>query len=131
MTAAAARNRDLDVMVFDSLPIPPVYPGALVNFFTMWYICTASVAGGTSVMPGENREGWLERTNRTLQSSVGSAGPAAAASYSLIGAIVVLGGLGYALDRWRGTGPWGLLGGLLLGLVVGFYQLAMTVWHKP
>jgi ATP synthase protein I len=82
-------------------------------------------------MPGENREGFLERATRTFSTSVGRAGPAAAASYGLIGAIVLFGGLGYAVDRWQGTAPWGLIGGLLLGLAVGFYQLAMSVWHKP
>ena len=30
----------------------------------------------------------------------------------------------------RGTSPWFLLGGLIAGLVVGFYGLARTVWHK-
>ena len=39
-------------------------------------------------------------------------------------------GVGYALDRWLGTSPWFLLGGLIAGLVVGFYGLARTVWHK-
>ena len=82
-------------------------------------------------MPGDNREGLLVRATRTFTTSVGRAGPAAAASYALIGAIVLLGGLGYGLDRWLGSAPWGLLGGLLLGLAVGFYQLAMSVWHKP
>src|SRR5205814_1115527 len=48
----------------------------------------------------------------------------------LIGAIMLLGGIGYAVDRWRGTSPWFLLGGLLLGIIVGFYELAKTVWHK-
>jgi F0F1-type ATP synthase assembly protein I len=51
-------------------------------------------------------------------------------SYTLIGAIVFLGGLGYALDRWRGTSPWGLIGGLALGLVVGFYELAKAIWPR-
>ena len=58
------------------------------------------------------------------------AGPAAGASYTLIGAIMLLGGIGYALDAWRGTSPWFLLGGLLLGIVVGFYELAKTVWRR-
>ena len=58
------------------------------------------------------------------------AGPVALASYSLIGAILVLGGIGYALDAWRGGGHWFLLGGLLLGLIVGFYELAKAVFHK-
>ena len=45
------------------------------------------------------------------------------------GAIVMLGGIGYAVDWWRGAHThWFLLGGLLVGLVVGFYDLAKTVW---
>ena len=48
------------------------------------------------------------------------------ASYTLIGAIMLLGGIGYAIDRWRGTSPWFLLGGLLLGMSSGF-----TIWQKP
>lgn len=51
-------------------------------------------------------------------------------SYSLIGAILLLGGIGYAVDYWRGTSPWFLLSGLLLGLVVGFYELAKTVFKR-
>ena len=43
---------------------------------------------------------------------------------------ILLGGLGYAIDAWRGTSPWFLLGGLLLGLAVGFYELAKAFWHK-
>ncbi len=60
---------------------------------------------------------------------VARSGPAAAVGYTLIGAIILLGGLGLVLDQWRGTSPWFLLGGLLLGLVVGFYELAKTMWR--
>lgn len=52
------------------------------------------------------------------------------ASYTLIGAILLLGGIGYVLDRWVGTTPWFVLAGLLMGLIVGFYELAKSVWHK-
>jgi ATP synthase protein I len=72
----------------------------------------------------------LARSARALQDTVQRAGPAAGASYTLIGAIVLLGGIGYAVDRWQGTAPWGLLVGLLLGIVVGFYELARTVWPR-
>jgi F0F1-type ATP synthase assembly protein I len=41
-----------------------------------------------------------------------------------------LGGIGYALDHWLGTAPWCLVGGLILGIIVGFYELAKTVWSK-
>ena len=75
-------------------------------------------------------DGFLSRSSRRLQEVVEQAGPAAGASYTLIGAIIVLGGIGYAIDAWRGTSPWFLLGGLLLGIVVGMWELARTVWHK-
>jgi len=68
----------------------------------------------------------LEKLNESLR----KAGPAAMASYSLIGAILLFAGLGYALDRWLQTSPWFMIGGLMLGVVVGFYQLAMTVWRR-
>ena len=72
----------------------------------------------------------LERAAKAFQRNVTRAGPVAAASYTLIGAIILLGGIGYALDRWRGTSPWFVLGGLLLGIVVGFYELARAVWPR-
>jgi F0F1-type ATP synthase assembly protein I len=72
----------------------------------------------------------FRRSAESFQDNVRRAGPAAGASYTLIGAIVLLGGIGYMVDRWQGTGPWGLLAGLLLGLVVGFYELAKVVWHR-
>jgi F0F1-type ATP synthase assembly protein I len=71
----------------------------------------------------------LARATKNLQDNIRRSGPAAAASYTIVGAIILLGGIGYAIDRWRGTSPWFLLGGLLLGLVVGFYDLARAVWH--
>jgi F0F1-type ATP synthase assembly protein I len=82
-------------------------------------------------MQDDDRARSLGRSLRTLQRSVQRAGPAAAASYSLIGAILFLGGIGYACDHWFGTAPWGLVVGLMVGIVVGFYQLAKSVWRRP
>lgn len=70
------------------------------------------------------------RSLKALQANISRSGPAAAASYTLIGAIILLGGIGYAIDEWRGTSPWGLLCGLMLGLIVGFYELAKTLWQR-
>jgi F0F1-type ATP synthase assembly protein I len=68
---------------------------------------------------------------KALQTTVQSSGPAAMVSYTLIGAIILLGGIGYAIDEWRGTSPWFLFGGLVLGLLVGFYELAKkTIWRS-
>jgi F0F1-type ATP synthase assembly protein I len=68
----------------------------------------------------------LASSMKALQENVVRAGPAAAASYTMVGALVLLGGIGYALDAWRGTSPWFLLGGLALAIVVGFYELIKT-----
>lgn len=70
------------------------------------------------------------RSLKYLQENLRRAGPAAAASYTLIGAIVLLGGAGYALDWALGTAPWLLMTGLLVGVAVGFYELARTVWRR-
>jgi F0F1-type ATP synthase assembly protein I len=78
----------------------------------------------------DNSESNLAKSARALQHTAEQAGPAAGAGYTLIGAILLLGGVGYALDYWRATSPWFLIGGLLLGIVVGMYELAKTVWHK-
>jgi ATP synthase protein I len=67
---------------------------------------------------------------RSLQENASRSGTAAAGSYTLIGAIILLGGLGFGFDYWRGTSPWGVLIGLLLGLVVGFYELIKTTWRR-
>jgi F0F1-type ATP synthase assembly protein I len=82
-------------------------------------------------MPGDDDgELFLARSLKHLQENIRRSGPAAAAGYTLIGAILLLGGIGYALDNWRGTSPWFLLGGLLLGIVVGFYELARIVFRR-
>jgi F0F1-type ATP synthase assembly protein I len=72
-----------------------------------------------------------KRPLKTLSDNVRRAGPAAAASYTLIGGIMLLGGIGYAIDLYRGAGHAFLITGLILGIVVGFYELAMSVFRRP
>ena len=72
------------------------------------------------------RSAELSKQARALQENVERAGPAAAASYTLVGGIILLGAIGYGLDSWQGTSPWFLLAGLTLGIVVGFYELIKT-----
>ena len=70
------------------------------------------------------------RSLRYFQENLRRAGPAIAASYALIGAIVLFGGIGYAVDRWQGTSPWFAVGGLLLGVIVGLYEIAKVIWPR-
>ncbi len=63
-----------------------------------------------------------------FQKIVQKSGPAAGASYALIGAVIVFGLIGYYLDNRFNSQPWFLLGGILLGIISGFYQLAKTIW---
>jgi F0F1-type ATP synthase assembly protein I len=44
------------------------------------------------------------------------------AVFSLATAIVAFLLIGWLLDRWLKTGPWLLVGGIVFGAVVGFYQ---------
>jgi len=81
-------------------------------------------------MPNENPDSFLARSLRQTQENLRRAGPAATAGYTLLGSIIMLGGIGYAVDSWRGTSPWFLLAGLLLGVVVGFFELAKVIWRK-
>ena len=111
---------------------PLISPASIGELFhKVRYTRSRSVADNVSfAMPKETRERLLARSAKSLQENAERAGPAASASYTLIGAIILLGGIGYAVDRWQGTSPWFLLAGLALGLIVGFYELARTVWHR-
>jgi len=42
-------------------------------------------------------------------------------------AFLSFGGVGYAVDWWRGTSPWFLLVGLTVGILFGFYNLVASL----
>jgi F0F1-type ATP synthase assembly protein I len=81
-------------------------------------------------MAKSKRDFSLDQATKSLQENIVGAGGVATASYTLIGAIILLGGLGYLVDSWRGTSPWFLLTGLILGMVVGFWELVKAVFWK-
>ena len=63
------------------------------------------------------------QANKALQENLDRNEPRIFASYALIGAVLLLGGVGYAIDRWAATSPWFLLVGLLAGILFGVYNL--------
>ena len=84
----------------------------------------------TAFMAKKNSSFSYSRSAKSLQENAERAGSAAGASYTLVGGILVLGGIGYGIDKWQGTSPWGLIIGLALGMIVGFYDLVKTTWHR-
>ena len=49
-------------------------------------------------------------------------GFAYAAGFTLFASVVAVGGIGWLMDRWLGTEPWLLVGGIALGSAVGLFQ---------
>ena len=80
--------------------------------------------------PKKDTPSAFSQATESLQETASSSVGAAAVSYTLIGSIILLGGLGYGFDSWRGTAPWGVLVGLMLGIVVGFYEMIKATWRK-
>ena len=60
---------------------------------------------------------------QSLQKAIG-------ASYSVLGALAFFGFGGYWLDRYRENEKFWLIIGLLLGVVVGMYELAKYILKK-
>ncbi len=80
--------------------------------------------------PKDDYGNFLAQSFHYFQKFVRQAGPAASASYTLIAAVLVLGGIGFGIDRWLNTTPVFSLGGLFLGLIVGFYALGKLILKK-
>jgi F0F1-type ATP synthase assembly protein I len=72
-------------------------------------------------------ESFVRAANESMQENLDRAEPVIFAAYAVIGAILLLGSGGYALDRWLGTQPWFLLAGVVVGLCAAFYSLSRAV----
>ena len=64
-----------------------------------------------------------QNSRKTLQKAIG-------ASYSMLGALALFGFGGYWLDRYRESENFWLIIGLLLGVVIGMYELAKYIFKK-
>ncbi len=76
----------------------------------------------------ENRSGSdLGKSFAYFQKILQQAGPAASASYGLLASVLIFTFLGWYIDAYNGSSPKGVLSGLAIGLIVGFYHLLKTV----
>ena len=64
-----------------------------------------------------------QNSRKTLQKAI-------AASYSILGALALFGVGGYWLDRYMESKNFWLIIGLLLGVVIGMYELAKYILKK-
>lgn len=81
-------------------------------------------------MAVDDRETTFARSLKFFQEGLRKSGAAMLAGYMLIASILAFGAIGYGLDLWLDRSPWFLLGGLLLGIVVGFVELARIIWRR-
>ncbi len=73
-------------------------------------------------MPNKSDE-FIQKVLREFQRIVRSSAPAASAAYTLLGSILLFSLLGYFFDSMMKSEPILLVFGIILGLVVGFFQL--------
>jgi F0F1-type ATP synthase assembly protein I len=66
---------------------------------------------------------FVRGATKSLKENLDRGEPVIVASYSIVGAILLLGGAGYLVDRWLETLPWFSLAGVSVGLCVAFYAL--------
>ena len=66
---------------------------------------------------------FFARSTQSFEDNLDRSAPAFFASYGLVGALLLLGAIGYLLDRWLDATPWLLIAGLVTGLVIGFSGL--------
>lgn len=74
-----------------------------------------------------NRQSDAAESNKALQETLDRGEPRIFAAYSLVGAILLCGAIGYGIDAWAGTRPWCVIAGLLIGIAIGFYSLISSV----
>jgi ATP synthase protein I len=60
--------------------------------------------------------------SRPTQEENRKAGFAYAAGFTVFASVAACTGIGYLLDRWLGTQPWCLLGGMVIGSAIGLWE---------
>lgn len=66
-------------------------------------------------------------TDQNEKDVVRKSGMVYAAVLSLLFSVLTMLFAGWALDAWLETSPWLLIGGIVLGSVVGFYQFIRLI----
>ena len=79
----------------------------------------------------ENRSGSdLGKSFAYFQKILQQSGPEASASYGLLASVLIFTFLGWYIDAYNCSSPKGVLLGLAIGLIVGFYHLLKTIQRR-
>jgi F0F1-type ATP synthase assembly protein I len=87
-------------------------------------------AGGTVPARKAKSDPFVRDANKSLQANLDRGEPVIFASYAIVGAILLFGGTGYALDRWLDTLPWFFFAGVAIGLCIAFCALLNAVRER-
>ena len=74
-------------------------------------------------MPDEPKSANSEAVKKRAQSAASQVAVAMELPFTLVGAVVFAGLLGYFLDRWLHTGPWLMLAFGALGFIAGVREV--------
>ena len=77
----------------------------------------------------QESENFTTSSFRRMSESLHQAGPYIGAVYVQAGAIILLGGFGYFIDKWRESFPFWFMIGVACGIVVGLYEMAKVIWR--
>ena len=96
-------------------------PADIMNEATIFELPAETAVGE---MKSENDETLFqsEYQPETTAETARKSGLAYAAAITLFGSVVFMLILGWIADLLLGTGPWGIVGGIALGAIIGFFQ---------
>jgi len=82
------------------------------------------------VEPKDRSGSDLGKSFAYFQKILQQSGPEASASYGLLASVLIFTFLGWYIDAYNGSSPKGVLLGLAIGLIVGFYHLLKTIQRR-
>jgi len=78
----------------------------------------------------DDHEDYLSKSIKQFQRFVRQSAPAASAAYTLLGSVIFLTLIGYMADKYYNSSPIYILIGLVLGILIGFYELYKSIFKS-
>ena len=75
----------------------------------------------------EDKDNFSVSTIKHISEMLRKASPYIGTVYIQFTAIIILSGIGYILDQWRGSFPFYFTIGLVLGIIIGIYEMGRLI----